>query len=60
MKKWPPDIYTDLIFELAKYLHLELILRENKLTYTKLISNAKHFETKIESERIKEKKSEIP
>ena len=48
--------YTEPTFKLAKYQHLELILRENKLTYTKLISNEADSGTKIESERGKEKK----
>ena len=56
MKKWSPYNYTGLNFKLTKYLHLELILSENKLTYTKHISNATHFEMKIKSERSKEKK----
>ena len=59
MKKWSPYNYTDLNFKLTKYQHLELILRENKLTYTKLILNEADSETKIESERSKEKKSQM-
>ena len=37
----------DLNLQKPKYQHLELILRENKLTYTKLVFDAKYFETKI-------------
>merc|ERR1711966_402568 len=51
--------YTSANFKLTKYQHLELILRENKLTYTKLISNATHFETKIGIELNKRKKKII-
>ena len=58
-EKWSSNSYTDVSFKLAKYQHLELILRENKLTYTKLISNEADSGTKIESERSKEK-SQIP
>merc|ERR1711966_403170 len=48
--------YTSANFKLTKYQHLELILRENKLTYTKLISDATHFETTIGIELNKPKK----
>ena len=50
MKKWSSGGYTDLRFKLAKYQHLELILRENKLTYTKLILNETDSGMKIEIE----------
>ena len=59
MKKWSYDGYTDARFKLAKYQHLELILRENKLTYTKLILNVTDSGTKIGIELTKEKKSNV-
>ena len=58
-KKWSSYSYTDANFKLTKYQHLELILGENKLTYTKLISNVKYFETNIEIELNKTKKSQM-
>merc|ERR1711966_383107 len=60
MKKWSPYSYTGLNLKLTKYQHLEFILRENKLTYTKLILNEADSGTKIESERSKEKKVKCP
>ena len=55
MKNWSSYNYTDASFKLTKYQHLELILRENKLTYTKLILNVTDSGTKIEIELCKEK-----
>ena len=46
-------------FKIKNYLLQELILRENKLTYTKLIFNAKYFETKIGIEPSKGKKGQM-
>merc|ERR1711966_315448 len=56
MKKWSSYGYTGVRFKLVKYQHLELILRENKLTYTKLILNVTDSETKIRIELSKAKK----
>ena len=55
----PPYDYTDPPFKLTKYQHLELILRENKLTYTKLILNGADSETKIVIELNKAKKNKF-
>ena len=55
MKKWSPYGYTGVRFKLAKYQHLELILRENKLTYTKLIFNEADSRINIRIELYKEK-----
>ena len=60
-ENWSSYGYTGVSFKLAKYLHLELILWENKLTYTKLILNVTDSGTKIEFEltRGKEKSNVI-
>ena len=55
MEKWSSYGYSGASFKLAKYQHLELILRENKLTYTKLILNEADSGTKIRIEPCKEK-----
>ena len=39
--------YNEVRFKLAKFQHLELILRENKLKYTKLILNVADSETNV-------------
>ena len=56
MEKKSSNNYTDLRFKLTKYQHLELIIRENKLTYTKLTSNVTHSETNVRIELKKRKK----
>ena len=51
--------YTGVRFKLVKYQHLDHILRENKLTYTKLISNVADSGTKNRIELSKAKKSQM-
>ena len=51
--------YTGVRFKLAKYQHLELILRENKLKYTGLILNVADSQTNIRIELGKQKKSQM-
>ena len=50
MKNWFSCNDTDVRFKIIKYQHLELILRETKLNYAKLILNVTTAETKIEIE----------
>ena len=59
MEKWSAYGYTDVKLKLSKYQHLELILRENKLKYTKLILNVTDSGTKIEIELTGEKKNQM-
>ena len=54
MKKWPPRYCVGASFKLAKYQHLELILRGNKLIYTKRILNEADSGMKIGIEPYKE------
>ena len=59
MKKLSSYSYTGARFKIAKYQHLELILREHKLTSTKIISNVTYSETKIGIELNKAKKNQM-